>query len=82
MKDFKKNVEIKFEVIKDNIQTVILKMKNDTQEEIEKFVDSQKSEFKGIKQRKSEYEKIYSDFNGMYISNENNNYLNCFDDRK
>jgi hypothetical protein len=49
MKDFKKNVEIKFEVIKDNIQTVILKMKNDTQEEIEKFVDSQKSEFKGIK---------------------------------
>ena len=40
MNDFKKNVEIKFEVIKDNIQTIILKMKNDTQEEIEKFVDS------------------------------------------
>ena len=28
MNDFKKNVEIKFEVIKDNIQNVILKMKN------------------------------------------------------
>ena len=40
MKDFKKNVEIKFEVIKDNIQNVILKTKNDTQEEIEKFIDS------------------------------------------
>ena len=51
-------------------------MKNDTQEEIEKFDDSQKSELKGIKQRKSEYEKIYSDFNGWNISNGNNNYLN------
>ena len=49
MKDFKKNVEIKFEAIKDKIGTVILKMKNDNQEEIEKFVDSQKSEFKVIK---------------------------------
>ena len=74
MKDFKKNVEIN--KIKDKIGTVILKMKNDTQEEIEKFVDSQKTEFKRIKQRKSEYEKIYSDFKQMYISNGNNNYLN------
>ena len=40
MNDFKKNFEIKFEGIKDNIQTVILKTKNDTQEEIEKFIDS------------------------------------------
>ena len=67
MNDIKKNVEIKFEGFKDNIETVILKMKNDTQEEIEKFVDSQKSEFKGIKSHKSEYEKIYSDFKGIYI---------------
>ena len=40
MNDFKKNVEIKFEVFKDNIETIILKMKNDTEEEIEKFIDS------------------------------------------
>ena len=31
MKDFKKNVEIKFEGIKDKIDTIILKMKKDTQ---------------------------------------------------
>ena len=67
MNDFKKNLGIKFEGIKDKIETVILKMKKDTQEEIEKFVDSQKTEFKRIKQRKSEYEKIYSDFKWMYI---------------
>ena len=40
MNDFKKNVEIKFEGIKDKIGTIILKMKNETEEEIEKFVDS------------------------------------------
>ena len=31
MNDFKKNVEIKFEGIKDKIDTIILKMKKDTQ---------------------------------------------------
>ena len=84
MKEFKKNFEIKFEGNKDKIETIILKMKNDTEKEIEKFVDSQNSEFKGIKLHKSEYEKIYSHFKCMYIfiSNGNNNYLNCFDDRK
>ena len=40
MNDFKKNVEIKFEGIKDKIGTIILKMKNETEEEIEKFDDS------------------------------------------
>ena len=40
MNDFKKNFEIKFEGIKDKIETIILKMKNETEEEIEKFVDS------------------------------------------
>ena len=40
MNDFKKNLGIKFEGIKDKIETVILKMKKDTQEEIEKFDDS------------------------------------------
>ncbi len=51
-------------------------MKNDTEKEIENFVDSQNSEFKGIKSHKSEYEKIYSHFKQMYISDENNKYLN------
>jgi hypothetical protein len=40
MNDFKKNLGIKFEGIKDKIETVILKMKKDTEEEIEKFDDS------------------------------------------
>ena len=40
MNDFKKNLVIKFEGIKDKIGTIILKMKNETEEEIEKFVDS------------------------------------------
>ena len=48
MKDFKKNVEIKFEVIKDNIQTVILKMKNDTEEEIKNLLILKNQNLKGL----------------------------------
>ena len=40
MNDFKKNLGIQFEGIKEKIGTIILKMKNETEEEIEKFVDS------------------------------------------
>ena len=76
MNDFKKNLGIKFEGNKDKIETIISKMKKDTIKEIEKFVDSQNSEFKGIKSHKAEFEKIYSHFKQMYISDENNKYLN------
>jgi methionyl-tRNA formyltransferase len=41
---------------------------NKTAKEIERFVDSQNSEFKGIKLHKKEYDKIYSDFKQIYIT--------------
>ena len=67
MDKLKKSLIIKYEGNEDKIKNIILKMKEESEKEIEKFVDSQNSEFKGIKLHKNEYEKIYSDFKQIYI---------------
>ena len=70
MKDFEKNLLIQLDCNKEKIETIMLNMKRDTENEIERFVDSQNSDFKMIKKHKSEYDKIYSDFKQICISME------------
>ena len=73
MNNLKKNMNIKFEGNKEKIETIILKMKKEIDNDIETIVDSQNSEFNGIKSHKQEYNEIYSEFKKLYISNENEN---------
>ena len=73
MLELKKNLMIKFDGNKDKIESIILNMKKKIDNDIESIVDSQNTEFNGIKSHKSEYEKIYSDFKNLYISKINLN---------
>jgi len=73
MNELKKNINIKFEGNKEKIETIILKIKKEIDNSIETIVDSQNSEFNGIKSHKQEYNKIYSEFKKLYISNDNQN---------
>ena len=73
MLELKKNLIIKLEGNKDKIESIILNMKKKIDNDIESIVDSQNTEFNGIKSHKSEYEKIYSDFKNLYISKNNLN---------
>ena len=68
MEELKKSLIIKYDGNEDKIKNIILKMKEESEKEIERFVDSQNSEFKGIKLHKKEYDKIYSDFKQIYIT--------------
>ena len=62
MKKYEKNLEIKFDEEKKKIETILYKLKIGVEKEIESFVDSQNSEFKGIKNNKEFFDKLYSEF--------------------
>ena len=75
MENYKTNLEEKFTEYESKIVEILINLKNDTEKEIENFVDSQKSEFKGIKENEEKYKKIVDDFKKMFYEEEKKNNL-------
>ena len=75
MEDFKTNLKEKFTEYESKIVEILINLKNDTDKEIENFVDSQKSEFKGIKEHEEKYKKIVGDFKKMFYEEVKKNNL-------
>ena len=70
MKNLREQLIVKFEGYKMKIDEYLIELKNDTQKQIENFVDSQNSEFKRIKEHKNEYDNIYNEFKKMFYEEE------------
>ncbi len=70
MKNLREKLIVNFEGNKIKIDEYLIGLKNDTQKKIENFVDSQNSEFKGIKEHKNEYDNIYNEFKKMFCEEE------------
>ena len=68
--DFKKKLEVRLNGNEIEINELTIKLKNDAKKKIENFVDSQNSEFKGIKAQKQEYDNIYENFKEIYHNEE------------
>ena len=66
MKKFKKIFDIRFEGITTNIKEIIYKIYNDIVKEIDNYVDSQNSDFRGIKAKKVEFDNICENFKKIY----------------
>ena len=75
MEDFKTNLKEKFTEYESKIVEILINLKNDTEKEIENFVDSQKSEFKGIKENEEKYKKIVNDFKKIFYEEVKKNNL-------
>ena len=75
MEDYKKNLEKKFTEYESKIVEILINLKNDTEKEIENFVDSQNSVFKGIKENEEKYKKIVDDFKKMFYEEVKKNNL-------
>ncbi len=75
MEDIKKNLEVKIEGYESIIVEILINLKNDTEKEIENFVDSQNSVFKGIKENEEKYKKIVDDFKKMFCEEVKKNNL-------
>ena len=66
MKKFKKIFYVRFEGNITNIKEMIYNIYNDIVKEIDNYVDSQNSEFKGIKAKKVEFDNICENFKNIY----------------
>ena len=63
MKKFRKNLEIKFDSDKnDKILDYMAKLKQNAEKEIDLIVNSQNSEFKGIKENRKAFDLIINEF--------------------
>lgn len=62
MEKFKSNIKIKFDGDKQKFKEYINGLKIDVEKEIELIVDSQNSEFKGIKQNRKVFDKFVNHF--------------------
>ena len=65
MQNFDKSLIIKFEGDKIKIEEILKVIRTGVENGIEAFVDSQNSEFKGIKKSKNIYNKLYSEFKNI-----------------
>ena len=75
MEDYKTNLEKKFTEYESKIVEILINLKNDTEKEIENFVDSQNSVFKGIKENEEKYKKIVNDFKKIFYEEVKKNNL-------
>ena len=66
LKKFKKELEIQLEGNKGSIIDFILGLHNDILKELEYLIDLQNSEFKGIKNKKKEFDNIFDKFKKIY----------------
>ena len=66
LKKFKKELEIQLEGNKDSIIDIILSLHNDILKKLEYLIDLQNSEFKGIKNKKKEFDNIFDKFKKIY----------------
>ena len=66
MEDYKKHLIVQFDGIEDKIEERINKIKIKAENQIKFFVQSQNTEFKGIKNNMKEYEALFNDIKKMY----------------
>ena len=67
---FKKELEIRFEGNENKIKEIILNLHDDILKELENYIDLKNAEFKGIKNKKKEFDNIFALFKKIY--NEDN----------
>ena len=66
MEDYKKHLIVQFDGIENKIEERINKIKIKAENQIKFFVQSQNTEFKGIKNNMKEYESLFNDIKKMY----------------
>ena len=66
MEDYKKHLIVQFDGIENKIEERINKIKIKAENQIKFFVQSQNTEFKGIKNNMKVYESLFNDIKKMY----------------